>query len=836
MSGGEDPHTTLALVLNELHELSFVAHRDFTAALPAIEPFGPDITARWAQTGRDLFLHDRDAGKAFLRASPELARTVGAVGVWTEQARGFLSYRGSWKGLTAYLAVFGEAVSEFGLEGARAWADMGIRFGRAHQESGEVFFQTPVTELSAGRGLEGAHEILLPLSELASGRALPPGLALPGAIKVRARLGHQALLPWLKRGTDILKSGRMRGEAFFRLEGPDSDEALLADLPGFKTGEQERFLTLFTHAALGVTPRFGSGDLKFDGPAFVETDGRTLFVPPAFPARAHALAAILHHMGHLRFGTYDADALARLFREVGMEHPPLDAKLRMTWRPLFAVFGEDMCRFQVLFDLCEDFRIDARVQRVMPNHVPRMLEQATDRPAGPAGVYYEIARQSLRGLMGEAPCEEPFLSLRAPDADLVTSWRCAREWHDRADLPALTLEERAQTYLPGRSPNHQRAVYPRTPHAGKGPEEEDDDGGGAAAPRHSERKPAQETAAGDPDMALPPEDTSGSGGRVGVGRPQPAVTTTRRRRLRPVGEGLPYPEWDYREKAYRRDWTRVVERSLIERDADVARSLLARYAGTLRRLRRAIAAEKPRRLTPKRRQSEGDELDLDAAVQYVVDRRTGTSPAPTIYRQRRPAARDTAVLLLADLSTSIMQQTASGQERVVDRMKAGLLMFALSLKELGDSYAIAGFASKYRDAVSYYPIKGFFDPFTADMEAVLGGLSGRLATRMGAAIRHACVQFGQVDAGVKLLLVMSDGRPADYDDGGDERYLHEDTRMAIKEAADRGIHAFCVTLDKGGASYLERIFGRGHFLVVDSLEELPARLPQIYFRLRKSGS
>ena len=821
----------LALVHNELQELSFVAHRDLCVALPAIEPFGAAITARWAETGRDLFLHDRDAGKAFLRASVGLAQDPGEVGIWTEQARGFLAYRGSWKALTAYLTAFPAAVHEFGPRDAGRWGDIGLSWGLKHRESGEIFFATPVSELSAGRGFVGAWELLEPLSDLAAHRGLTPGLALPGALKVRALLGREAVLPWLKRGTDILKSGRLRGEAFFRLEGPESEEALLADLPGFRTSDHERFLTLFARAALGLTPPLVGAGLRFGEQPFVETDGRTLFVPAAFSDREEALASILHNTGHLRFGTYDGQALACLFQEAGMSHPPLDSDQRITWRPLFALFGDDLVRFQLLFDLCEDFRVDSRIQAVMPNHVPRLLALSTVRPIDPAGLYYDVAVESLRMLVGRAPLTARWRALLAPDADLLTSWRCARAWYKDCDLPPLTLALRGAAYVPGRSPNHQRPVYPRVLGDGlMSPEPEE--GEGAPAGDGQEKKPSPVSAGHDPDMEIPPEDTSGSGGRVGVGRPQPTAPSHAARRPRALAAGLPYPEWDYREKAYRRDWTRIVERPLAESDLACAHSLLALHGGVLRRLRRAIQSEKPQRPTPRRRQNDGEELDLDATVEYVVDRHAGALPPPAIYRQRRPGTRDTSVLLLADLSTSIMQQAANGEGRVVDRLKAALLMFALSLEEVGDAYAIAGFASKYRDAVSYYPIKDFAQPFTVETEGILGGLSGRLATRMGAAVRHACVRFREAASARRLLLILSDGRPADYDDGGDERYLHEDTRMAVKEAAEQGIHVFCVTLDVAGAPYLERIFGRGHFLVIDALDDLPARLPQIYLRLR----
>ena len=104
---------------------------------------------------------------------------------------------------------------------------------------------------------------------------------------------------------------------------------------------------------------------------------------------------------------------------------------------------------------------------------------------------------------------------------------------------------------------------------------------------------------------------------------------------------------------------------------------------------------------------------------------------------------------------------------------------------------------------------------------------------MGTAIRHAVKRFDKAPSQRRLLLILSDGRPADYDDGGDERYLHEDTRMAVKEAVDAGVHPFCITLDPAGSKYLPQIFGPGHYLVLDHINDLPKKLPEVYLRLRR---
>jgi nitric oxide reductase activation protein len=195
--------------------------------------------------------------------------------------------------------------------------------------------------------------------------------------------------------------------------------------------------------------------------------------------------------------------------------------------------------------------------------------------------------------------------------------------------------------------------------------------------------------------------------------------------------------------------------------------------------------------------------------------------------------REIAVTLLADMSTSIMQHLPEGGGRLVDRVRAGVLLFAESMEEVGDNYSIAGFCSKYRDNVTYYTIKDFAQPLSEDVRGQIGGMSGRLATRMGAAIRHATACFERVESRRRLLLILSDGRPEDYDDGGDRRYLHEDTRMAVKEAVAKGVHPFCITVDTMANQYLPQIFGRGHYLVLDHINSLPNKLPEIYLRLRR---
>ncbi|HKL78762.1 MAG TPA: VWA domain-containing protein [Gammaproteobacteria bacterium] len=823
-------------IRQHLEGVSFVAHRDSSAVLPTVqERFGAEAALDWLEHARDLFFHDREAGKAFIRNTETAIAACDCLD-WVAQAAEFLRWRGSYKALEAFMPQVGEVIAELGAEGERRWFELGIRWLERHLDSGTSYFRTPWRQLTAGQGADGIEELLAPAEELFQERRMALGSYVTGALRVRELVGPAGLRTWARRGGDILQASRQRGEAFFRLESPESVGLLLEATPGYRVREHSRLLQLLQTAWLGHAYPFAESDwIPGEGRALAESDGEAIFLPAVLPDRTEAVLTVLHIAGHIEHGTYDADAIDALFREAGMAHPPVDADQRITWRPLYAAYGDELFRFQLLFDLCEDLRVDAALDRRIPGHLRRLRELAEARPApeGAARPYWERALASVAGALGEGELDPRLAPLLEPDATLVAAFRIANALYEaETDLPTPDMADRDAAYLPGRGPNASRPVYPRrygeegeepagADDVTEGQPEEEQEGTGDAPDMQE-----------DPDWSVPPEQTGGSGGRIGAGINTAAQVEGSRRQRRAQQVGTGYPEWDYRDQDYKPDWAWVQEKDLAESDPEGATQLMADYADALTRLKRALQMQKPQRLAPKRRQLDGEELDVAAAMDYVAEKRAGNAPEPYVYQHRTQQQRDTAVLLLADLSTSIMAQCESGEGRVVDRLRGGMLLFAEALADLGDPFAIAGFASKYRDNVSYYPLKGFGQSLDGNVRAALAGITGRLATRMGAAIRHATRAFGATSAERRLLLILSDGRPADYDDGGDPRYLHEDTRMAVKEALDQGIHPFCITLDPGGSDYLPAIFGPGHYLVLDNVNDLPRRLPEIYLRLR----
>ncbi|MBL8439386.1 MAG: nitric oxide reductase [Zoogloeaceae bacterium] len=292
----------------------------------------------------------------------------------------------------------------------------------------------------------------------------------------------------------------------------------------------------------------------------------------------------------------------------------------------------------------------------------------------------------------------------------------------------------------------------------------------------------------------------------------------------PLREGILLPEWDWKKQVLLKDQCRLTE--FDPRDAQPC-ALPARLAAPARRLRRQFEAIVPGRRWLKN-QPQGSELDVDACVRAAADRRAGSRHAEPAYLSCERQERDMACLLLADLSLST--DAWVGAARVIDVIRDSLMLFSEALAATGDRFALYGFSSRRRDHIRFSRIKAFGEAYADPVRGRIAALKPGYYTRMGAAVRHASAILAEERTAVRVLLILSDGKPNDLDHY-EGRYGIEDTRASLGDARRRGLKPFCVTIDKAGAGYLPHLFGVDGYTVVRRPEDLPSRLPELYSRL-----
>ncbi|MDO9242820.1 MAG: VWA domain-containing protein, partial [Rhodocyclaceae bacterium] len=292
-----------------------------------------------------------------------------------------------------------------------------------------------------------------------------------------------------------------------------------------------------------------------------------------------------------------------------------------------------------------------------------------------------------------------------------------------------------------------------------------------------------------------------------------------------------YPEWDSASQTYRPDWASVYEALHAKGNPADIDKLLLKHAALAKQLKRLLDLIKPQEKVRIRYQEEGSDLDLDVALRSLIDFKSGAQPDPRINMSHRTDGRNITVLLLLDLSESLNEKAAGGQQTILELSQEAVSLLAWAIDCLGDPCAIAGFHSNTRHEVRYQHIKGFSERWDDTVKARLAAMEAGWSTRMGAALRHAGHYLAPRRADKKILLLLTDGAPADID-VSEPDHLRADARKAVDELATQGITTFCLSLDPKADEYVREIFGN-HWRVLDRIERLPEQLPLLYLSLTR---
>jgi len=328
-----------------------------------------------------------------------------------------------------------------------------------------------------------------------------------------------------------------------------------------------------------------------------------------------------------------------------------------------------------------------------------------------------------------------------------------------------------------------------------------------------------------------------------------------------------YDEWDFRASDYRPRWCRVGERVGDEGDTDYYDEILRKHHGLVMETRKQFELMRPESFKKMRRLEDGHEIDLDEAIQFHVDKKAGVGPIARVYSRRNKIERDVAVAFLLDMSASTdeeiekqrqkyeeeeedfqgdpskyfqwlaqrrAKQAIEPPKRIIDLEKESTVLVIEALEAIGDSYGIYGFSGYGRDNVEFHVIKDLEEEFSDRVRKRIDKIDPVRSTRMGPAIRHATYKLDQYDAKVKILIMVSDGRPQDHGYGRDrteKEYAVHDTKQALNEAKRVGVTPFLITVDKEGHDYLKQMCDDIGYEVVDNIESLPRRLPTLYRHL-----
>ena len=717
-------------------------------------------------------------------------------------------------------------------------------------------------------------------------RRAPEMIELAGPVESAPSAMLERFEKWYRGGMDVLAYNPEAARAYFAVETRKALEAVEEAASGVALRSVARMLKLFAEGLSGQPVTIRSLDEGDEGVPHTRasSEGATISLPTRmrrYPSREENLrwykVMTAHEAGHLEYGTFalQMSRLTDLAAQASLRYGRALASPPASLEEFFRLYPQPLL-IRDLWMMAEDARIEACLRAEYPG-LRRDMETV---------VREEISRRSLtHGMSIREMVVEVLLQMSAGDPEEV---RVPVALEDVVSRAWAQLRAVAQSYATAE--DAVRAVHrayvlieeltaEEVPALPEGASEDSEQ---AAQPRIGEeqggtyrpvtglafrgaidaeriREPQDEMSAEQADSGIRErEGVRGEPSLAGGSRSQQGPRVLRDAAVVPAqvegrsetsllaedvtvvpdegaGHVLPvlpgakaflYDEWDSRIQDYRTRWCRVIEQAASEGTEEFFARTRSHYGGVVSLIRRYFEGIRPPALRRVRRQADGDEVDIEAAVEALVERRARAGPSDFVYIRRDRRDRDVAAVFLVDLSGSTGQQIGPGGSRIIDVEKEGLVLLCEALEAIGDQYAVYGYSGQSRHEVQIIVLKDFDERYGPQVWRRIGAVRPLVQNRDGAAIRHALRRLSERTARVKLIMMLSDGRP--LDDAYQDEYALEDTKAALREAKALGVHPFCITVDQEARGYLERMYGDVCYLIIDRVESLPERLPRIY--------
>jgi len=735
------------------------------------------------------------------------------------------------------------------------------------------FVQMLSSDKDRNDAIQLARRVLTLTSEIAVTDAEAALACFRSSVRALRTVSIEQFEAWARRGLSTARSDTRARRSYFSLETRGSYEALHSGTAGLSLDSVKHLLQFYVEGLAGreveIQPLAAVPDEARIG------DGRSIYLPSVvnefgdddLDFRLYKVLAA-HAAGQIEFGTHDTGgAVAAAYQSIreAFNNENVDAldafaiaddliqvtreveKLEPRPIPVDAGYPEVIRLFPLpqlarrVFGTLENGRIDRRLRHVyrglrrdldlIQDNLKRSRPRIEELPG--TLVPFELLFQ-ITMLGGARDDSRQFYSQVVTELETIVAEYLSNETASVADTLMATrrVYDLFQSVIPVDDSVQQVEV----------PEEQTDseDDENALSERLKQRqtqqmpqrKDARElfNAWNDPSAEGEPDELAGAEAWSEAETPEQVLTE---------GEvAYNYDEWDRELTDHRLGWCRVIEKHVKQGDRAFVDQTRERYKGVISSIRHQFQLMKPENLTRVANEIDGEEFDLNAVIDYVIDRHADGQQSERIYTKRLRRRRDVAVSFLLDQSSSTartigrhpLQPYTRPGRRIIEIEKEGLVLMSEALEAVGDAYAINGFTSEGRRNVKFYVVKDFGEKYSDEVKKRIGGINYQNNTRLGAAIRHATAKLARQDARTRLLIVLSDGRPYDHD-YGDARYAREDTREALRQAKNEGITPFCITIDRESEAELKDLYGEIGYTIIDDVLSLPERLPGIYRRL-----
>ncbi|NQX97623.1 MAG: VWA domain-containing protein, partial [Flavobacteriales bacterium] len=112
----------------------------------------------------------------------------------------------------------------------------------------------------------------------------------------------------------------------------------------------------------------------------------------------------------------------------------------------------------------------------------------------------------------------------------------------------------------------------------------------------------------------------------------------------------------------------------------------------------------------------------------------------------------------------------------------------------------------------------------------IGAIETEGYTRIGTVLRHAGTLIRQQPTQRKWIILLSDGKPNDYDTY-EGKYGIEDVKQALRELDKNHVNTFSLAIEHQAKYYLPQMFGHNNYNILPKTADLPLAFSKFYKRI-----
>lgn len=295
-----------------------------------------------------------------------------------------------------------------------------------------------------------------------------------------------------------------------------------------------------------------------------------------------------------------------------------------------------------------------------------------------------------------------------------------------------------------------------------------------------------------------------------------------------ASDSILYPEWNYKSQSLKEDHCRLyihqkLKAGQLQNHQKWLHELELKYEQNILYWRHKLDGL----LNQKRwqdRQWEGRDINIDQYVRFYGDMRSGQVQEVPLYEKLLKSHRELSVLILFDQSLSTDSWVQN--RRVLDVELEAIALIGKLVEPACDQFSVAGCWSQTRNQCHFRFYKQFQDLWESFYRQV-PAISPQGYTRLGPAIRHGKEVLARSTSPKKLLLLLTDGKPTDYD-RYEGQYGIEDIHHSALELDKDNIRLYALAVESQAKSYFPHLFGRNNYQILQDPCDLPEKLWQIY--------